>query len=470
MKNIKITTIILAIILITLVAFFGVYLKTQNRMENKVKDYLLGRELEGGREVELEVANESNSGEEGEEKKQDTSKLTPENYEIVKKTIEKRLDNLRAEDYTISLNKETGAIRVELAENDNTDSFAYYLTASNEISLKEKDTETELLNDAMIKKSKYSYISDMEGKYQASIELQLTDEGQEKIKEAAEKYALLSTEIAEIETAKKAKEEAEKEAEEKAEGEETENTENKEENENKEETDKKENEEEGKKIAVLTIAGTEYGISKIENNKIVVNIGGATASSASANNNIAKAAELEMLINAGKYPVKYELANNRYVYSDITKTQILYIALGIIAITLVALVIISIKYRGLGILSSISCIGLISLLLLLLRYANVLITIEGIGAIVVIIAINLKVIQTLLRKIEQEDIINKAVNETYKEIFLKLIPIMIISITFCFSGLASLISFGMVMFWGMILVAIYNILVTKTLLKLKESK
>ena len=57
MKKLKITTIILAIILITMVAFGGVYIKTQNRMENKVKDYSFGRELEGGRVIELEVAN-----------------------------------------------------------------------------------------------------------------------------------------------------------------------------------------------------------------------------------------------------------------------------------------------------------------------------------------------------------------------------------------------------------------------------
>ena len=38
MKKVKITTIILAIILVTLVAFGGVYIKTQNRMEDKVKE------------------------------------------------------------------------------------------------------------------------------------------------------------------------------------------------------------------------------------------------------------------------------------------------------------------------------------------------------------------------------------------------------------------------------------------------
>ena len=56
MKKVKIITIVLAIILVTLVAFGGVYIKTQNRMENKVKDYDFARDLKGGRVVELKVA------------------------------------------------------------------------------------------------------------------------------------------------------------------------------------------------------------------------------------------------------------------------------------------------------------------------------------------------------------------------------------------------------------------------------
>ena len=128
MKKLKITTIILAIILITMVAFGGVYIKTQNRMENKVKDYSFGRELEGGRVIELEVANK--------DKETVKPNLTVENYKIVKKTIEKRLNNLGAQDYTISLNKEDGTIIVELSENDATDTSVYFLPADGKVQIK----------------------------------------------------------------------------------------------------------------------------------------------------------------------------------------------------------------------------------------------------------------------------------------------------------------------------------------------
>ena len=107
MRRIKITTIILAIILVTLVAFTGVYVKTQNRMENKVKDYTLGRELSGERVVEVRVVSTEDS-------KPNPEDLTVENYETVKKTIEERLKNFGEKDYTISLNQENGTIVLEL--------------------------------------------------------------------------------------------------------------------------------------------------------------------------------------------------------------------------------------------------------------------------------------------------------------------------------------------------------------------
>ena len=66
--------------------------------------------------------------------------------------------------------------------------------------------------------------------------------------------------------------------------------------------------------------------------------------------------------------------------------------------------------------------------------------------------------------------VNEAVISTYKEIFLKLVPVMIITLVFCFAEWSNLTSFGFIMFWGLLLMAVYNIIVTKTLLKLKESK
>ena len=104
-------------------------------MENKVKDYELGRELDSQRVIELKIketstdnskensseeTTDSGNTEETEKSEETTStenestenKLTEKDYENAKKIMEKRLQALGAQDYTISLDKENGTVRV----------------------------------------------------------------------------------------------------------------------------------------------------------------------------------------------------------------------------------------------------------------------------------------------------------------------------------------------------------------------
>ena len=474
MKKVKIITIILAIILVSLISFVGIYMQTQNRMENKVKDYQLGSELEGRRVIELKISDtKTETDESGNEttvaREQSPEILTEENYEIVKNTIEKRLKNLGAQDYIISLNKEDGKIKIELEENENTDLLAYYLTASGEVKIVEKDTETELINDSMAKKASYNYATNADGEYQVYIELQLTKEGQAKLEEISNNYAILANEIDEIEAAQTETEENAEDTETSEESTETQET-TEAGQENTETTENQEEQAETKKIAVLKIADTEYDVEKIEKNKITITVGSATTSNTTLNNNLSIATEMMILINSGKYPVIYDVQTNRYIYDDINLDTVLYVALAIIAIILITLVVITIRYRLKGLLSSFSIIGFIAVLLLLLRYTNILITIETIGAIIISIIINIVLNISILNKIQKIGSVKEAVNNTYKEIFIKLIPVMIISIVFCFSGWTNLNNFGMTMFWGFILIPIYNYVVTRTLLRLMEEK
>ena len=474
MKKVKIITIILAIILVSLISFVGIYMQTQNRMENKVKDYQLGSELEGRRVIELKISDtKTETDESGNEttvaREQSPEILTAENYEIVKNTIEKRLKNLGAQDYIISLNKEDGKIKIELEENENTNLLAYYLTASGEVKIVEKDTETELINDSMAKKANYNYATNADGEYQVYIELQLTKEGQAKLEEISNNYAILANEIDEIEAAQTETEENAEDTETSEESTETQET-TEAEQENTETTENQEEQAETKKIAVLKIADTEYDVEKIEKNKITITVGSATTSNTTLNNNLSIATEMMILINSGKYPVIYDVQTNRYIYDDINLDTVLYVALAIIAIILITLVVITIRYRLKGLLSSFSIIGFIAVLLLLLRYTNILITIETIGAIIISIIINIVLNISILNKIQKIGSVKEAVNNTYKEIFIKLIPVMIISIVFCFSGWTNLNNFGMTMFWGFILIPIYNYVVTRTLLRLMEEK
>ena len=491
MKKVKILTIVLAIILVTLIAFGGIYVQTQNRMENKVKDYELGRELKSQRVVEIKIKEDSaesssdNSKENSSEEMKNTdsseekteSELTEKDYENAKKIMEKRLQSLGAQDYTISLNKENGTVRVELPENDNVDMYIYYLYASQKITIKDTDSKDILLNDEMIKGAKYSYSNDSKGAYQVYEEIELTKDGQAKLNELLNDYALLATDVTEIENAKKASESESTKTESTSEEstETTENTSTDEQNTESTETqstteETSSNSEITKKTAKLYVNDTTYDISKIEKGKITVKIGSSSSNTTSVNNNISKAAEIAMLENAGKLPADYELDTNRYEYSSITQKEIIYFAITMLAILVIILLVYCVIYKKSGILASISFVGFVSIFSLLIRYTNVAISIEGISAIIIVMIINLIINREILSKTKKMNLVNEAVKSTYKNIYLKLIPVGILTIVFCLSKWESLSSFGMIMFWGLVLTAIYNVIVTRTLLNLKENK
>ena len=470
MKKVKILTIVLAIILVTLIAFGGIYTQKQNRMENKVKDYELGRELNSQRVVELKIKEDSKDNSSDEttdtDNSQETStevELTEKDYENAKKVMEKRLKALGAQDYTISLNKENGTIRVELPENDNVDMYIYYLYTSQKITIKDTESKDIILSDDMVKGSKYSYANDSKGAYQVYEEIELTKDGQAKLNELLNDYALLATDVTEIENAKtKSTTESttESTSEETTESTSTENT----------ESTASENTEITKKTAKLYVNDTTYDVSKIEKGKITVKIGSSSSNTTSVNNNISKAAEIAMLENAGKLPADYEVDTNRYEYSSITQKEIIYFAIVMLAILVITLLVYCVIYKKSGILASISFVGFVSLFSLLIRYTNVAISIEGISAIIIVMIINLIINREILSKTKKMNLVNEAVKATYKNVYLKLIPVGILTIVFCLAKWESLSSFGMIMFWGLILTAIYNVIVTRTLLNLKENK
>ena len=149
----------------------------------------------------------------------------------------------------------------------------YYLYASQKITIKDTDSKDILLNDEMIKGAKYSYTSDSKGAYQVYEEIELTKDGQAKLNELLNDYALLATDVAEIENAKKASESESTKTESTSE-ESTESTENTEEQ-NTESTEiqstteeTSSNSETTKKTAKLYVNDTTYDVSKIEKGKI----------------------------------------------------------------------------------------------------------------------------------------------------------------------------------------------------------
>ena len=71
--------------------------------------------------------------------------LTTSNYKLAKKILEKRLKDLKAEQYTIKLDEKNGNIQVETSENKDTDEILAVLAQKGVFELQDSETKEVLL-------------------------------------------------------------------------------------------------------------------------------------------------------------------------------------------------------------------------------------------------------------------------------------------------------------------------------------
>lgn len=475
MKKIKLLTIILGIVLITMVAFFGVYVPIQNRMENKVKDYSYAMDLKGGRNIRLSVdttvdtiikdaeGNEVTdatdlSDEELVEKgyTKEESKTNPDdvlnldNYKKSKEIIEKRLKKLGVDNYIIKLDEATGDILIEIPENDNTDSIISNIGTTGKFEIIDSQTQEVLMDNSDIKTARVMYGSNSTSTSYGTtvfLDIEFNKEGANKLKDISNTYVTTNT-TNETNTT------------------DTETTEDT--------TTESETKEITMKIDGEEIMTTSFEES-IETGKLQLSVGSATTDTETLQGYISQASSMAIVLDNGNMPITYNVDSNEYILSDITQEEIniiIYVILGLVAISLIVLIF---RYKTEGLINALSYIGLMSLFILLLRYTNVIISMESIFGIAVVLILNYVFVNKWLSKLKKEEnknnsIITISLKETYKEFFIKIIPICIAVITFCFIKWEPISSFGMVMFWGITLIALYNVTVTNLLVRIKESK
>ena len=234
--------------------------------------------------------------------------------------------------------------------------------------------------------------------------------------------------------------------------------------------DKTENTEETKKIAKLSVAGNEYDIEKIEKNVIRAKIGSQTSNNTTVNNNVSKAAELAMLINSGKYPVDYKVQNNRFVYSDITTETLRAVIIGLSIIALIMAICMMIKFKKNGLMGVIADIGFTAVLLLAIRYGNVEISLAGIFAIAIAVIVEYIVTGLILNEYSkkcEKEILIKNIKHLMGRIAICLVPFVVMAVTFALISWEEIASIGMILFWAIIIMIIYNTLML--VLKIFES-
>lgn len=437
-KGLKITVIVLLIILLSMVSFIGIYVQDKNQVKNILPEYILSRDLKGHRRIELKVNDEVK-----ETKKYDADNnlitddttevarteeikvnseeiLTKENYEASKKVIEKRLEEMQVNNYDIRQNLEKGTIILELPEDNNTDRIVGQLSLQGKFEIVDKDTNEVLMTNDDLKSVQSRYGTTSSGTTSIVLNIQFNKEGTEKFKNITNTY---------VQTTKTVEQEGE---------------------EAKEETVTKEI---SIKIDDTTLLST-YFSEQITNGLLQLSVGSSTNSTTEELQEYAKeATSMAALLDSGKMPIVYEVEQNKYILSEVTQDVIEKgIVVSIIVLTL-AIIYLIIKYKGKGILVGISIIGYVALLLLVIRYANVEVSIAGIIEILFSTLINYMLVVSMLKE--------EKINNAIKKYSLILIPTLAIAIAFTFANIAV----GIVLFWGIVIAILYNISITNLLLR-----
>lgn len=459
-NKIKIVTVVLAILCVCMISFVGIYVKETNHMENVVKGYTLGMNLEGGRVITLEVSEgtkevvkdkdgkvvedatdediKKNGYTEEEVPYNDANSKTIENYEKSKAIIENRLKEFNVTDYIIRQDKTTGKIMIEVPENDMTDNIVSNIKQNGKFEITDSENGNVLIDNDDIKNAQVMYQNQAELRGSGTVvflQINFNERGKEKLANISKEYVKTT-------------------------------------NQDGKETEKRIS----LKIDDAEMLTTSFD-EPLNNGILQLSMGQASTDEETIKETARSASTTAAILTTGALPITYDIINNEFIKSDITNQWIIYFIIVVAVIILISIISMIIKHRLFGLVSGFSYLGYIAIFLLILRYTNVEVTIESLAGMLIAILLNDICIRTILAKIKEynEDEIEKtstsnAIKEALKKYIFRIIPVAIISVVFCFIVWKPIGTFGMTIFWGIVLTILYHSIITKFLLELRAKR
>lgn len=441
-------SVVVIILLLSLISFVGIYVKDKNAMKNVIPEYKLGTDLYGARNILVKVDDSTttkkydsdgnlveNSSDEDEnnenitevEEKVNSDELrTAENYETVKNIIEARLKYMNVEDYLLRFDESTGNISLEVPENSSTDYIAQYTITKGEFKIVDNDTSEVLLSNADLKEAKVQYSTSTSGTT-VYLTIEFNKDAVEKLKNISNTY-ISSTDAEGNTTTKKIK----------------------------------------MTLDGSTIIST-YFQEEISTGIIQLSMGTSTNTS-EIQSNIQSASNMAVLLNTDPMPLTYTMETNRFVYSDITAETLKIVIIGLCIVALIMAICMVIKFKKNGLMGVIADIGFTAVLLLAIRYGNVEISLAGIFAIAIAVIVEYIVTGLILNEYSkkcEKEILIKNIKHLMGRIAICLVPFVVMAVTFALISWEEIASIGMILFWAIIIMIIYNTLML--VLKIFES-
>jgi flagellar basal body-associated protein FliL len=447
-KHTKTITIIIILVLALLMfaSFFGVYKKNENGEKvNLLPNLKLGMEFGKTRTITANVSEQTTktiydaegniiTPEDGVEYTEeagyktvetpvnDASIKTLENYRKTKDIIEKRLEGNNIADFNIELDEKTGQIKLQIPENESADEIEYLIKNTGSLILLDNETFEVVFDNSYFDKAE---VMRSQGDIETGIFLQLSfnEEGTKRINELADIYKTTTEEQTD-------------------------------------ETGETKQVEKSKSVWVIlndSFLGATVLPNIVYDGKIILTFA-ASSDTKELNEAVKSASQQAVLLNSGTTPLQYEYSDE-VVETNITTQSILLYLSAIGMVFLLAYAYLIIKFKAKGFISIYFQVGYLAVLLLLLRLTSVTITMEGMAAI--IISLILDYIFTYITLTN----LNTEVEGMYKKSNLQFLfnslPIYIIALVFTYGKLTYINSFGMTLFWGIIMVYLYNYVFTK---------
>ena len=438
--------IILVVAILMFASFFGVYKKNENGERISLLPNLkLGMEFGNTRVITATVNQGTTSTiydsegnvvqpEEGVEYTEEDgyetveqpinpdSAKTVENYERAKEIVEKRLKGNNVSEYSIDMNEITGKMKIEIPEDSRADEIQDIIQNTGSFMLLDGETFEVVFDSSYLKRADVVY---SQGDIETAVFLQLefNEEGTQKLQELNNIY---------VET-------TEQQTNEEGETEEVTNS----------------------KVVWVILNDAFLGTTVLPNivydNKIMLTFG-MSSNNEELQTAIENANREAILLNSGTYSLVYEYTNEVTGTNIDQRTMfIFFTAIGLVF--LIAYIYLVIKFKAKGFISVYFQVGYLGVLLLVLRLTNVIITMEGMSAIVISMVLEYIFTYLVLKNMQEDkDGMYKKAN---LEFSLNTFPIYVISIVFTFAARANINSFGMILFWGIIIIYIYNFIFSK---------
>lgn len=487
LRILKVIIAILLVVLLSLIAFAGIFKSEKGLWNNIIPDYKYGMDVEGTRELryvvdesedekyvyiddnnnivgevwengsaiteEKEKASETEEVSEetveenaeetsNEEKSEETDEipykketrtikvnnsedLTKENFEKAKSIIQKRLRRQGVESYNIRLDDVTGKLVIETNnDDDNINTIESIVREVGKFKIVDYENGIILMDNSDVKNATAVYSANSE--YEVFLQINLNKTGAEKLKEISKKYVKIENEPKEGENADATSS----------------------------------SQEEIKYITIMmddTKISTTYFGDELNGGILQVRVGESTSEYEDFISHYNEAQLIADSINTGILPISYTLQTDNFVKSSISNsTKQMAIIIFVVINAIIGLIFI-VKYKKSGLLAFIISIGFISTLAIVSKYTNVLITINSLIALSIIVVMNYIFTNMVLKNNKENGFF-----ESMKKFYLNIIPIIVAVLVFIFTKSAMINSIGMIGFWGIILIALYNVIFLKT--------